>query len=87
MDTKKLNEEWSTLKSKIKSKWDKLNDMEIEKFKEKIDTISEKIQQVYGYTKDEAEKHYKDFKESISKSTIKKPIAKNQKSKTKKAKK
>ena len=57
-----LQTDWEDLKLKIKTKWAKLTDEEIEIFKDNLDLITTKIQQLYGSTKEEVEKEYKDFK-------------------------
>jgi uncharacterized protein YjbJ (UPF0337 family) len=57
--------EWTDLKGKIKSKWAKFSDTEVDAFRDKIDMISEQLQKTYGYTKDKAEQEYKAFKTGL----------------------
>jgi uncharacterized protein YjbJ (UPF0337 family) len=57
---------WSDIKEKIKEKWSKFTNEEIESFKENLDKIATKIQQVYGFAKERAEEEYKEFKEFLS---------------------
>lgn len=60
-----IQNDWTDLKLKIKNKWNKLTDEEIEICKDNLESISSKIQLVYGYAKEKAEKEYEDFKSSI----------------------
>ena len=53
---------WPNVKIKIKAKWGKLSDQEIESFKDNLDKVSAQIQRTYGITKDQAEKQFSDFK-------------------------
>ncbi len=57
--------EWTELKGKIKSKWSKLVDADIESFKDNMHLISEKVQKAYGFTKDKAESEYSDFRKTL----------------------
>ena len=56
---------WTELKGKIKSKWGKLTDDEIETFNGNLDQITGNLQKAYGYAKEKAEAEYQDFKQSI----------------------
>lgn len=56
---------WDQIKTKIKSKWGKFNDNELEGFKSDMSQLSGKIQKVYGVAKDQADKQYDEFKTSI----------------------
>lgn len=61
----KINAEWTELKGKIKNKWNKLVDADVDTFKGNLDLIAEKIEKAYGYTKDKAQQEYSDFKKSL----------------------
>ncbi len=61
-----LQGNWNEIKGKIKSKWGKLADDDIETLKGNLDQITGKIQQAYGYAKEKAETEYHDFKQSIA---------------------
>ena len=65
MSADKATTEWNETKGKIKSKWSKLADADVDSFKGNMDLIAEKIQKAYGYTKDKAEQEYKDFKKTL----------------------
>lgn len=56
---------WTELKGKIKAKWGKLTDNEINELEGHMDQVSGKIQKAYGLAKDKAEQEYKDFKDSL----------------------
>lgn len=57
---------WTELKGKIKAKWAKLTDNDIDEVKGDMESLAGKIQKNYGYAKEKAEKEYSDFKKSIS---------------------
>lgn len=54
---------WNQLKGKIKEKWGKLTDSEIDQIKGKKDQLIGKIQEKYGYSKEKAEKELAAFVE------------------------
>ncbi|MBP6217295.1 MAG: CsbD family protein [Oligoflexales bacterium] len=58
--------EWNIIKGKIKSKWAKLKDDEIECFRGNLEQLTGKLQKAYGYEKEKAEKEYSEFKKSLS---------------------
>ncbi len=66
MNNSILQGNWNEIKGKIKSKWGKLTDDEIETLKGNLDQITGKIQQAYGYAKEKAETEYHEFKQSIA---------------------
>lgn len=59
--------EWKEVKGKIKAKFGKLNDSEIEDLNGHMDRLQSKVQKAYGYSEDEARKECKTFNESIKK--------------------
>ena len=65
MTSNMIKNNWTEIKGKIKEKWDKFNDIEIERVKENLELISEKIQSLYGYAKERADQEFKEFKVSI----------------------
>ncbi len=65
MNTDKAQTEWTALKAKIKGKWSKFNDTEVDSFRGKMHLISDQIQKTYGSTKDKAEQEYKDFAKGL----------------------
>jgi uncharacterized protein YjbJ (UPF0337 family) len=69
MSNDKATAEWTDLKGKIKSKWSKLADTDVDSFKGNMHLIADKIQTTYGYTKDKAQQEYNDFKKSIEPKT------------------
>ncbi len=60
-----IDKNWSELKGKIKSKWNKFSDDEVEGVKADLNQICGKVQQHYGVGKDNAENQYQDFKKSV----------------------
>jgi uncharacterized protein YjbJ (UPF0337 family) len=65
VNTDNLQNDWTELRTKIKAKWDKFVDTDLESFKGNMHLISEKVQKVYGVTKDKAEQEYADFKKTL----------------------
>ncbi len=57
---------WKELKGKIKTKWAKLTDNDVDALKGDLEKLSGTLQKTYGYAKDKAEKEYKEFKLSLS---------------------
>lgn len=66
MNTNTTSGNWNEIKDKIKSKWSKFSDNEIETFKDNLEQLSTKIQTTYGYAKERADREFKDFKETLS---------------------
>lgn len=66
--------DWTEMKGKIKQKWNKFVDVDVDGFKGNLNLISEKLQKTYGYTKDKADQEYSEFKKSLK--PIETPIEK-----------
>jgi uncharacterized protein YjbJ (UPF0337 family) len=58
---------WNDLKGKIKEKWDKFSDDEIDTLKDDLSTAVTLLQKVYGYAKEQAQEEYEEFKKSLRK--------------------
>lgn len=56
---------WSDTKAKIKMKWNKLSDKDVEDFKKGLGQIPARLQSVYGYSKDVADREFKEFQQSL----------------------
>jgi len=52
---------WQELKGKVKQEWGKLTDDEIVQMNGTYDELSGKLQKLYGYQKDQAEKAIDNF--------------------------
>ena len=57
---------WTEIKSKIKTQWAKLSDDDLEAVKGNLEQITGKIQQVYGYGKEQAESEFNSFKKTLT---------------------
>ncbi len=67
MDAEINSSRWTDLKGKIKSKWSKFNDDDIESLRDNMDRLTvNRLQKVYGYEKDRAEREYQEFKRTLS---------------------
>jgi uncharacterized protein YjbJ (UPF0337 family) len=53
--------EWTQLKGKVREKWGKLTDNDLETIAGKKDQLIGKLQQRYGYDKEAAEKEVDNF--------------------------
>ena len=62
MSIKEHHVTWENVKSKIKHKWKKIEDKDIESVKDNLDLLSDKLQNVYSYPKTKADKEVKEFR-------------------------
>ncbi len=62
-----LKGEWKQIKGSIKTNWGKLTDDDLTIIEGNEERLLGKLQERYGYSKDEAEKEYKKFMERQSK--------------------
>ena len=62
--------EWKELKGKIKTKFGKLSDSEIDGLNGHMDRLQDKVQKVYGYNEDKAERECKSFNDSLKKKIV-----------------
>jgi uncharacterized protein YjbJ (UPF0337 family) len=60
-----LTGQWKELAGKVKSKWGKLTDDDLKMIAGKKDEFLGKLQERYGYRKEQAEKELNDFLSSI----------------------
>lgn len=60
--------DWKETKDKIKARFGKLSDSDIDGLNSHMDQLSTKVQKAYEYDKTKAEKECKDFTESLKKS-------------------
>jgi len=56
---------WAQFKGKVKEKWGKLTDDDLEVIAGKRDQIAGKLQQRYGFAKEQAEKELDDFANTL----------------------
>ena len=56
---------WATITNKIKHKWKKLEDGDIESMKENLDLLSDKLQSRYSYPKTKADKEAQEFRTTL----------------------
>jgi uncharacterized protein YjbJ (UPF0337 family) len=60
---------WIELKAKIKTRWNKFSDQDLESVKDKMDAISGQVQKVYGMSKEQADREFQEFKTSLKPQT------------------
>jgi uncharacterized protein YjbJ (UPF0337 family) len=61
----KTTMQWHEIRGRIKQKWSKLVDTDVDSFKENLHLISEKLQKSYGFTKDKADQEYAEFSKGL----------------------
>jgi uncharacterized protein YjbJ (UPF0337 family) len=61
-----ISGQWKQMKGKVREKWGKLTDDEVEQIGGAKDRLVGKIQERYGYAKDQAEKEVNEFCRSCS---------------------
>jgi len=65
MNWDQIKGDWKQMKGKIKQKWGKLTDDDLTTIAGKRDELAGKLQQRYGYEKDQAEKELDAFSRSL----------------------
>ncbi len=58
-----LKGKWHEMKGKVKQQWGKLTDDDITRINGSVEMLSGRLQQVYGYHKNQAEKEIEGFLE------------------------
>jgi uncharacterized protein YjbJ (UPF0337 family) len=66
MNQDRVKGNWNEFKGKIKEKWGKLTDDDLDVAEGQRDQLIGKIQQKYGLARDEAERQYKELEHSTS---------------------
>lgn len=76
-----IKDDWTEMKSKIKTRWGKFTDESLESLKGNMDQLSGKLQQLYGYAKEQADREYTEFKAGLHAATepAKKPAVEEMK--------
>lgn len=64
MDSNVIKGNWKQLKGKVKEKWGKLTDDELDVIEGHKDQLAGAIQKRYGLTKDKAEQEIREFEKS-----------------------
>ncbi|MFK3662069.1 CsbD family protein [Scandinavium sp. NPDC088450] len=64
MNEDRISGNWKQFKGKVKEKWGKLTDDDLDVIEGKREQLAGRIQERYGYAKDQAEKEMKDWEDS-----------------------
>ena len=64
MNEDRIQGDWKQVKGKIKEKWGKLTDDDLDQMEGKKDQLIGKLQDRYGYTRDKAEEEVNSFSHS-----------------------
>jgi uncharacterized protein YjbJ (UPF0337 family) len=65
MNWEQIEGRWNEFKGKIKTKWNKLTDDDLDAMRGKRTELLGRLQQRYGYKKDEAERHIDEWIHSV----------------------
>jgi uncharacterized protein YjbJ (UPF0337 family) len=65
MNWDQIKGDWTQMKGKVKEKWGKLTDDDLTTVAGKRDQLAGKLQQRYGYAKEQAEKELDEFTAAI----------------------
>ena len=65
MSWDRIEGNWKQFKGKVKERWGKLTDDELDVIAGKKDQLSGKLQKAYGISEDEADRQIADFGETI----------------------
>jgi len=65
MNWDQIEGKWTNFKGKVRQKWAKLTDSDFEHIAGKKDELSGKLQERYGYGKEEADREIDDFSKTI----------------------
>lgn len=57
---------WPEVRELIKMNWDKIDDEDIDALRGKWDLLSDKIQEVYSYSKERADQEMMEFKRELN---------------------
>jgi uncharacterized protein YjbJ (UPF0337 family) len=62
MNNDRVAGNWKQIKGKVKEKWGKLTDDEIDQLEGKSDQLAGRLQERYGMQRDEAEREAREFR-------------------------
>ncbi len=60
-----INGSWNEIKGKIKARWAKLTDNDIDELEGNMESLGGKLQRTYGFAKDQADLEYRKFRDSL----------------------
>lgn len=65
MNWEQIEEKWKQLRGKVREKWGKLTDDELDIIQGKGDQLIGKLQEKYGYTKEQVERELDDWQHGV----------------------
>ena len=69
MKNETIKQDWNDIKTKMKDHFVKLSDSNIESLKGNLEHLTSKLQEVYGYAREQAEKEFNSFKQTLHEAT------------------
>lgn len=66
MSRDRARSKWPEIREMIKMNWDKFEDEEIDSLKGQLHLLSDKIQKVYAYSKERADREMLEFKKELN---------------------
>ncbi|HUI79803.1 MAG TPA: CsbD family protein [Bryobacteraceae bacterium] len=70
MNSDQMQGQWKQLKGKVKEKWGKLTDSDLDVIAGKRDQFVGKLQERYGYTREQAERDLSDWERAQNPSKV-----------------
>ncbi len=64
MNADTMKGQWTQMKGKVKEKWGRLTDDELDQIEGRADILAGKIQEKYGMARDEADREVREFEKS-----------------------
>lgn len=69
MNKDTLKGKWHQIKGTVKQKWGKLTDDDMKQIEGNIETGAGRLQERYGYSREQAQREWEDFTRSLDKSS------------------
>jgi uncharacterized protein YjbJ (UPF0337 family) len=61
-DAKNIQGSWTELKAKIRQNWPRITEQALDEVNQNFEALTSKLQQAYGYTREQAIKEFEDFR-------------------------
>ncbi len=65
MNNEQAQQDWNNLKSKLKARWDKLQDTDLEKFRGNMHLVPRRVESIYKISRSQAMQEYADFMKAL----------------------
>lgn len=65
MNSKTTESNWAELKTKIRARWGRINEDEVDAIRSDLRRLMEKLQEAYGISEERAKQQYEEFRASL----------------------